>query len=406
MKINVFIISALAAGMAISCCGPKELVVNTGDYTRTDTPVKVQIPKSCRDFALTETTSGASTATPSQVIKEDGVYWLYFNLDGVTPAGQERTFSLAKAKGERDNMPMTAFDDGENVILESNSQPIMNYRYAVMPAPEGVPQKFARGGFIHPAYTPSGFVYTNIQPRDHRHHYGIWNPWTRVEYDGKVYDLWNLGDSLGTVRPTNVDALYEGEVLAGFNASLDHVIFTPEGDKTIIKEQWRVKATKNGDGYLWDFDSYLEPCTDIPVTIKAYRYQGFSCRATDVWTNQNSEMMSSEGLTRHDIDNTRGRWIYTNGSNGADGMAGFMFMSYPENYDAPEPMRIWNELQNGGRGDVYVNFCPTKLKDWVLEPGNTYHLSYRVMAYDGVMDPENAERLWTDFAYPPTVTIK
>ena len=385
--------------LAVACCGPKELVVSTGDFARTDTPVKVQIPKECRNYALTETTGGASKATASQIIKEDDTYWLYFNLEGNTPAGQERTFSLAKAKKSSDAKAMSAVNDGDNVILKSDGDPIMNYRYSIMPAPQGVPQKFARGGFIHPAYTPSGFVYTNIQPRDHRHHYGIWNPWTRVEYEGNVYDLWNLGDSLGTVRATSIDALYEGDVFAGFNASLDHVIFTPEGDKTIMKEQWRVKATENGNGYLWDFDSYLEACTDKPVTIQAYRYQGFSCRATHLWNDFTAEMVSSEGLTRKEIDNTRGRWIYTNGTNGAGGTAGFMFMACPENYDSPEPMRIW------AQGDVYVNFCPAKLKDMVIEPGNKYHLSYRVMAYDGAMDPENAERLWTDFAYPPTVTF-
>ena len=406
MKVRHIILGTLAAFLAAACGGAQDITVNAGDYNRTDTPVKVQIKKAKGNFVLTETTGGASTVTPSQIVKEDNTYWLYFNLKGNTPAGATRTYSLAKAKGPAAAKAMTATDDGKNVILKSDGDPIMNYRYAIMPVPEGVPQKFERGGFIHPAYTPSGFVYTNIQPADHRHHYGIWNPWTRVEYDGKVYDLWNLGDSLGTVRATSVDAIYEGDVFAGFNASLDHVIFTPEGDKTIMKEQWRVKATENGNGYLWDFDSYLEPCTDKTVTIKAYRYQGFSCRATAFWTNQNSEMVSSEGLTRHDIDNTTGRWIYAYGATEAGGQAGFMFMSYPENYNYPEPMRIWNEFQNRGRGDVYVNFCPTKTKDWSLEPGKKYHLNYRVMAYDGEMDPENAERLWTDFAYPPTVTIK
>ena len=75
-------------------------------------------------------------------------------------------------------------------------------------------------------------------------------------------------------------------------------------------------------------------------------------------------------------------------------------------YNSPEPLRIWDQNANWGRGDVYVNFCPTKTVDWVIEPGQKYQLSYRVMAYDGEMNPQKAESLWTDFVYPPTITVK
>jgi hypothetical protein len=29
---------------------------------------------------------------------------------------------------------------------------------------------------------------------------GMWNPWTHIEWQGKMYDLWNLKDRKGTVR--------------------------------------------------------------------------------------------------------------------------------------------------------------------------------------------------------------
>ncbi|RHO74663.1 hypothetical protein DW083_02895 [Parabacteroides sp. AF48-14] len=79
---------------------------------------------------------------------------------------------------------------------------------------------------------------------------------------------------------------------------------------------------------------------------------------------------------------------------------------HPENYNAPEPLRIWDENANGGRGDAFVNFAPTKNKDWKLMPGEHYKLCYRIFSYDGEMTRERADRLWNDFAYPPKVTIK
>ena len=402
---KLYFIGALLM-LAAGCASQKDITVNSGDYPREDCVVKVEIGKTGNNFALVETTDGAQTPVASQLISEDGVNWLYFKMEGKTPAGKTRTYSYAPADGKvAAAAKMNVTDDGNDLILKSGNKNILSYNYTLSEVPEGVRQVFARSGYIHPAHTPSGFVYTNVQPVDHRHHYGIWNPWTRVEFENKVYDLWNLGDSLGTVRAKNIEAIYQGDVVAGFDAVLEHVAFTPEGEKVIMNETWKIKAVDAGYGYLWDFVSELEATTDSPVTIKAYRYQGFSCRATAEWTKENSMMMTSEGLERPQIDGSTARWIYVNGAAGDD-MAGFMFMATPENYNSPEPLRIWDQNANWGRGDVYVNFCPTKTKDWVIEPGQKYQLSYRVMAYDGEMNPQKAESLWTDFVYPPTVTVK
>ena len=75
-------------------------------------------------------------------------------------------------------------------------------------------------------------------------------------------------------------------------------------------------------------------------------------------------------------------------------------MSHPENREHPEPMRVWPMDANGGRGDLFVEFCPIRLKSWVLEPGIKYLLQYRLIVYDGVLKPETAEALWKAYAQP------
>ena len=289
-------------------------------------------------------------------------------------------------------------DDGRSLTITSGEKPVLTYNYAVTPAKEGVRAVYARSGYIHPAYTPSGFIYTNIQPDDHPHHYGIWNPWTKVEYEGKVYDLWNLGDSLGCVRAKKIEEIYRDGESAGFNAVLEHVIFAPKGEKVIMTENWIVRARETEGGFEWDFESVLKPCADKPVTIKEYRYEGFGLRATDKWTRDNCTMMTSAGNTRQSIDFSRGDWIYVNGS--AEGTkAGILIMSCPENFNSPELLRIWDENANGGRGDVFINFCPTKDRDWVLESGKQYSLKYRVIASDEHFTPEKAAQNFKDYAY-------
>ena len=54
-------------------------------------------------------------------------------------------------------------------------------------------------------------------------------------YDGVLYDLWNLGDKKGTVKAKNIEAVYQGSVCAGYDANLDHYIFTPQGEKLIMQ---------------------------------------------------------------------------------------------------------------------------------------------------------------------------
>ena len=81
-------------------------------------------------------------------------------------------------------------------------------------------------------------------------------------------------------------------------------------------------------------------------------------------------------------------------------------MSYPGNYNHPEPLRIWPENSNKNRGDMFANFSPTKNMDWQLEPGRTYVLRYRLIVFNGEMSEENAETGWRHYATYPVVKVR
>ncbi|HTG55735.1 MAG TPA: DUF6807 family protein, partial [Niabella sp.] len=80
-------------------------------------------------------------------------------------------------------------------------------------------------------------------------------------------------------------------------------------------------------------------------------------------------------------------------------------MSHPVNYNHPEPLRVWPENMNG-RGDVFLNFSPTKNKNWLLEPGKSYLLKYRFLIFDNRLTGTQAEQAWRSFAHPPKLTIQ
>lgn len=302
-------------------------------------------------------------------------------------------------QGQR-RVKLYAADKGPDELLlkTPDGKAVLAYRYTVKPPPQGVDPAYGRAGYIHPLKTLSGKVLTTIQPTDHYHHYGLWNPWTRIDYKGKVYDLWNIGDKQGTVRFVKFADTFQDAEKAGFEAVHHHVIFNEGEETNIITENWRIAVSQlDAKRYQCDIHSTLKPATDTDVILKEYRYAGLGFRATEEWTNTNSEVQTSSGKTRKNADGSLERWAIVYGQLGK-GEGGILFLSHPNNYNAPEPIRVWPPDANGGRGDQFFNFSPTKNKDWVLKAGNSYTLRYRLIVFDGTLSANEAEQLWQSFA--------
>jgi len=54
---------------------------------------------------------------------------------------------------------------------------------------------------------------------------------------------------------------------------------------------------------------------------------------------------------------------------------------------------------------MFANFAPTKDKDWILQPGKTYVLKYRLLVFNGKLDAAKAESAWQYFATAPAIKI-
>lgn len=393
------------------------VTVHSGVHARADQPVSaaldgVPLHLASATLQLVETTGGAERPIDSQ-LRAGAPHTLSWILSGETPAGTTRTFELRSQHGgeARAAGPVAAVgDDGDALHLTIQGAPVLSYRYTPMPVPEGVREVFSLSGFIHPLHSPGGEVLTRIQPPDHWHHYGIWNPWTHTEFRGDTVDFWNVGSRQGRVRSAGVVTRESGPVLAAFSALHEHVAGNAQRGETVAaREVWEVTAwnAENDDLWIVDFASTLSPATVDPLRILAYRYQGFSIRATERWNDANSRLLTSEGRDKSDGNGTRARWIDVNGEAGVpEGRSGILFLSNPGNYNHPEQLRIWPTGQNRGVENVFVNFNPAQEQDWLLEPGRSYGLRYRMIVYDGEMTAERAERLWNAYASPPRIDVE
>ncbi|MCK4992122.1 MAG: PmoA family protein, partial [Bacteroidales bacterium] len=117
--------------------------------------------------------------------------------------------------------PTLACDEHETTIF-IGKQPVLSYVHSVTLPPEGVDPVYKRSAYIHPLWSPGGERLTRIQPPDHWHHYGIWNPWTRTHFDDYKVDFWNLAAKQGTVRFAEYLEKIEKENLAGFRVRQEH----------------------------------------------------------------------------------------------------------------------------------------------------------------------------------------
>jgi hypothetical protein len=321
---------------------------------------------------------------------------------------QKRTYQLTTGHAAK-FAQVTATTDSGALTIRSGKQSLLRYYFKTVYPPVGIDTNYKRSGFIHPLWTPHGQALTQIQPADHYHHYGIWNPWTHVLFEKDTVDFWNLKDRKGTVRFAGFAATTGGAVFAQFETLHEHVAFKKDGkEKVALRELQTIKVYRPVDGdndyYIADITSQMNCASESPVLLLTYRYGGLGWRATALWNKDNSEVLTSEGKNRAAADGSTARWCVVQGTL-MDDYGGAVMLSYPANYNHPEPLRIWPENSNN-RGDMFANFDPTKDKDWLLQPGKTYVLKYRLLVFNGKFDKAKAESAWQYFAHPPAVVVE
>jgi len=416
MIILLLISSCVILPQTPATAGPvATITVDAGSYTRIDTPVSVAldgIPLGLTNaqYYLLEVSDSKKNRVPVQ-IEAGSPPKLWFILPGRTEAGSKRIFELYPNSDNASLTHIEARKDNKRLTLQRDENRILSYYHAVMPAPENigkVPEEnrllLNRSGFIYPIWSTKGNILTEIHPKDHIHHFGIWMPWTHTQYEGNLVDFWNIDDGTGTIRFSRFISTTEGPVYGGFQVEQDHVALkTSVGEKVILKEIWDIRVYNIGGpekGYwLWDFKSTQRNITDIPLHQDKWHYGGFSYRGALQWSGPNAAYLTNEGKTLADANGTRVRWCDMSGS--IDGQwEGVAIMSNPNNFQHPEPMRIIPDPNY-----VYFVYCPSVLGEWEMKPGEDHVFRYRFYVHEGKANVEDNERLWKDYAEPPEVKI-
>jgi len=387
--------------------------VNSGSFDRFNCPISLTISKNemdtaFKDLQLIEFKGESHTPLTSQYDQENNRMW--FILDGLTPKNNIRKFAFVK-KNTKNSSPQIEIQKNDGALqFTLNNKPILNYQYDIKMAPKGIDSKFQKSGFIHPLWSPDGEVLTRIQPPDHYHHYGIWGPWTKTHVDDREVDFWNLGKGQGTVLFKTFINETQGDVYSGFTALQEYIDFgATEGNNVAINEELEIKIwnlNSSEKSWMIDYTTTIKSPLESGILLDAYRYGGgIGFRATEKWHKDNTSVLTSENKDRLTADGTKAKWTIIEGET-MNGRSSILFMGFPENRQFPEPMRVWPIGANGGRGDVFFEFCPIRHVEWKIEPDKKYQLKYRMLVFEGKISPKEAEIYWQGFANPPEILIE
>lgn len=279
--------------------------------------------------------------------------------------------------------------------IKQGGKTLLGYQYGIMYPPKGIDSAYQRSGFIHPLNTLKGHRLTRIQPEDHYHHYGLWNPWTHTLFEGDTLDFWNIRGKQGTIRFAEFKSTTTNDDYVEYQALHEHVVLKNGENKVALNELQTVRLHQpNDDYYIVDLEFDYSCATESEFKILAYRYQGLGWRGTEEWNDDNSKITTSEGKDRSNADNTTARWMLYQGELGND-YGGMIMLSSIQNYSYPEPIRVW-PIGNH-EGSTFANFNPTKHQDWLFEPGKTYTLKYRLVVFNDELTTDKAEEFWQDY---------
>jgi len=376
------------------------LEVSAGSHDRQGTMVAAELPAALgghRHFTLACLETGKPVPVQVDRTAAPCVRWIVADK---LAAGATRRYRLAASEQPAPGAGgVTVEDDGKHLVAKIGSKPVLSYNHAVVPPPNPKEPYYARSGYIHPVFSPSGRLVTDDFNPNHAHQHGIMFAWRKTTCEGRTTNGWDQKAGQGKVEHVKTDGFGGGPVFGWLTVRMHQVdLSAPGGPKPILEETWRVRIDNLTDRFVFDLESTFTCATRSPVTVDEMHYGSLMIRGHAAW-NKNPQFgyLTGEGKGGADGNHTRPRWVDMSGP--VDGQpVGAVLLDHPGNFRFPQPVRLSPSMP-------YFCFVPAFLGSFVIEPGKPYVSRYRFVVHDGRLEPAAIERLWADYADPPQVRV-
>tara|TARA_R110002049_G_scaffold27321_3_gene94402 strand:+ start:32956 stop:34050 length:1095 start_codon:yes stop_codon:yes gene_type:complete len=344
--------------------------------------------------------------------------WLLVGLAVSAGAADESRGDLSAAAPH-----VSETDDA--IVIKVGDRPVLQYNKSNTQPPDGIDPIYARSGYIHPIFSPSGTMVSGHYPADHPHQTGLFNAWVNATFRGHAVDFWNIKKGLGRVAHAKVLRVENHDDRAEFSAELVHEdIHDPQSVVTVLRERWDVVVREAPIGFVIDITSTHRCATDDPLVINEYRYGGMAIRGSGEWYSdqapgaakqyakaiENGEQtetpelqvmghafVTSESKDRYDGNHSRPNWIAMYGPSGGNlngesngSNACIAILNHESNFRSPQPVRLHPSKP-------YGCFAPMVAGTFQIKPGEEYVCQYRLIIQDGLPDAKKLDRQWQRF---------
>lgn len=269
-------------------------------------------------------------------------------------------------------------DDGKQIKAFSGNRPILVYHKALNRPPKEINPVYARSGYIHPLYSPSGKIVTDDFSDDHAHQHGLFYAFVKVQVDGQTLDFWNQHRKLANVE--FVESELRPKAPNPFRTHQRH--YRLKDQRTIFDEWWSVQVSADKNCFLIDLDVAIKNATEKPIRIEKNHYGSFGIRGSGSWRKPDLsgfEFLTSAGKHRKDGNLQPARWVAMSGK--VDGqVCGLAVIGHPENDRFPQPARLHPTMP-------YFSFAPMAIGPFDLPPGKPYRSRFRIVTFDGRPNP-------------------
>ncbi|MEO8616731.1 MAG: PmoA family protein [Luteolibacter sp.] len=284
---------------------------------------------------------------------------------------------------------VTAVLEGKQVVIRAGDKEILRYQGAAgeLPRPDIKPA-YIRGGYIQSIHTPAGRIITDDFAVIHLHHHGVWESWTKTEFEGRTPDFWNMGAETGRVEFVALDKVWQNDGKAGFQARHRFVDLTVNPGKVVLLETWDVTVSTSGGTYVIDLTSTQNCATDSPLKLPEYHYGGLGFRGNAAWNGVDQcHFLTASGLTdRTKVNSSREKWCWIGGKLDG-GTCGLTILCHPQNFRFPQPIRAHPT-------EPFFCYAPQQAGGMEIVAGQKYISRYRLVIADGEPDAKAAEGWW------------
>lgn len=189
-----------------------------------------------------------------------------------------------------------------------------------------------RAGYVHPLIGLDGEVLTEVFPRDHRHHQGVFWAWHQLWVgDRKIGDPWVTKDHLVVVKKAEIADEGADFATLDIHAAWTSTALDDSGEsKDIVNERTRIRVHRAvGDVQYVDFTIRLTPLVpDVKVggSEDEKGYSGFTVR---VKPPADMVIRDASGILENDAIQSTSPWAGVSGSFGERKTSGIAILSHP-----------------------------------------------------------------------------